>query len=192
MRLLIIKWYNSQNTLTQFLLNVCVFAFTYFVLYRLIIDIVPFLRDAKNELRDVHIDSILRCSQKLLHWFGVETGLDTVRHQLVTASNRWVRMTPLCSGVMITSVMAAFIISFPGRKLLFKLRIVAIGAVFIYVLNVVRVAVIAAQLASNNKSHIMFVQNYHKTVYDTLIYILVLVYIAVYVFKFSAQTLSEK
>lgn len=185
-------WYNGQNALNHFLLNVSMFAVSYFVFYRLVIDIVPSLREAKNIVRNEHINSILYCSQKLLHWFGVETGLDIYQHRIVTLTHRWVKMTPLCSGAMITAVMGAFIISFPGRKILFKLRVVLIGAVVIYVLNIIRVSVIAIQLASNNKAHILFVQNYHKTVYDTLIYILVLVYIAVYVFKFSAQTLSQK
>lgn len=153
----------------------------------MIIDIIPVFRDAKNDIRSAHINSILQLSQTFLGWFGIDTVVDTAHNYIITLSGKRVRMTPLCSGLMVTSVVSAFIISFPGRSLLYRLRFALVGAIIIYILNIIRVSVIAAQLASNNKLHIDFVQNYHKTVYDTLIYILVLVYIAVYVFRYSAD-----
>lgn len=183
------NFYSKQNDLIKFLINVGFFALIYIFFYRLLFATVPYWHEAINNIRSEHINSILYCSHKLLYILGVDTVLDTDKHRLITESHRWVTMGPLCSGVKITSALVIFILSFPGRSFLYRLLFASFGTVIIYILNVIRIAIIAIQIGSDNISHVRFVHNYHEIVYDSFIYILVLLYIGFYILKLSTSTI---
>lgn len=182
------NWYSKQDTLIQFLCNCGIIAILYFVVYRVMLDVIPHFQSTKDALRDQHINNILYCAHKLLSFFDISSTLDTEQHRLYLSNNRWIAMLPYCSGLMLTAATAAFILAFPASTFRFRILMAGIGSILIFVLNTVRITVIAIQLNSNDIAHLRFVHKYHKTVYDPIVYALVLIYIAFYVFKFSKKS----
>lgn len=179
----ILAWYSKQDTLTQFLCNCGIAAISYFVIYRIAIDAIPHLQQIKNNIRNWHINNILFSAQKLLTFINIKSIVAEEQNRLYIGS-KYIAMLPYCSGLMLTAGMTGFILAFPGRTFLFRIMMAGIGAALIFILNTLRITVIAAQLSSSDATHLHFVHKYHKTVYDPIVYAIVLLYIGIYVFKF--------
>lgn len=93
-----------------------------------------------------------------------------------------------CLGLGVMSFLAAFVIAFPA-KLKAKFRLLAIGIIMIYLLNVARIAALGVLLGFFKSQRRNF--TYHHEVFNIIVYICVFV-LLYYWIKKNTQLIAKK
>ncbi len=107
---------------------------------------------------------------------------------IMVVDGPWLRINYACLGLGVMSFLAAFVIAFPA-KLKAKFRLLAIGIVMIYLLNVARIAALGVLLGFFKSQRRNF--TYHHEVFNIIVYICVFV-LLYYWIKKNTQLIAKK
>jgi exosortase/archaeosortase family protein len=107
---------------------------------------------------------------------------------IMVVDGPWLRINYACLGLGVMSFLAAFVIAFPA-KLKAKFRLLVIGIIMIYLLNVARIAALGVLLGFFKSQRRNF--TYHHEVFNIIVYICVFV-LLYYWIKKNTQLIAKK
>ena len=176
------KYFEAYKPFLAFLIK---FTLSYALLGLLYRYYLSFFNSTPFEV-DFITQEVASQTQKLISFFGYEA--EQIPHlkqksiKLFVNDKYIARVVEGCNAISVILLFSSFIIAFKG-KLKFTLLFIVTGSLLLYVLNVVRIALVAiALLHYPNYEHFI-----HGVVFPLIIYGLVFLFWIVWVTKFSVH-----
>lgn len=107
---------------------------------------------------------------------------------IMVVDGPWLRINYACLGLGVMSFLAAFVIAFPA-KLKAKLKLLVMGILMIYLLNVARIAALGVLLGFFKSQRRNF--TYHHEVFNIIVYICVFI-LLYYWIKKNTKLIAKK
>ncbi len=145
----------------------------------------PFLADNFNYIQGLRwlLITPARAIINAFGYYAISNGMD-----VLIVNGPILRVYYSCLGLGVMSFLAAFVIAFPS-PVKAKIKMILIGFIVVYVLNVFRIAGLGLLVASFKSQRALF--TYHHEIFNIIVYIVIVIMLFFWIKRMNAAQASE-